>query len=239
MKGLFDIDSPFMTGLSRIADLFILNVIYLICCIPVFTIGAATTGLYYVTLKMVRNEDCYTIKSFFKSFKENFKQATVIWLIILAFIAVLVVDFRIIVGNADTMAGAFASVSRLIMVVMLVSAGIVLLLTTYVFPVLSRFDNTIKATMKNALLMSMRHLPFTLLIILINALPVVLILLFPQAMILFVISSALCAYGCSFIFNKIFSVYTKVVEVVPDDQFSIKPDEQSFLFKNESNDEES
>lgn len=238
MKNLFDIDSPLMTGLSRIADLFILNVLYLICCIPIFTIGASTTALYYVTLKMVRSEDCYTIKSFFKSFKENFKQATIIWLIVLAFGTIGIVDFRIILGNADMMAGSSATISRLVMIALLVATGIVLFLTVYVFPVLSRFENTIKNTMKNALLMSIRHLPFTLLIIVINVIPVLLIFVFPQAMILFVISSALCAYGCSFIFNKIFAVYTKVAEVTPDEQFSINEAEDSFLFKSEDNEEQ-
>ena len=60
-----------------------LNLLWLVCCIPVFTAGAATTAVYYVTLKLVRDEDDSTIKSFFRSFIQNFKQATAIWLSIL------------------------------------------------------------------------------------------------------------------------------------------------------------
>lgn len=83
MGRIFDMDSPVMRFLGRLADLMILNLVTLLCCLPVVTIGASLTAMHYVLLKMVRNEESYIVRSFFKSFKENFKQATVIWLIIL------------------------------------------------------------------------------------------------------------------------------------------------------------
>ena len=68
-------DNKFFTFMGRVADLCILNIICLICCIPIVTAGASITAMYYVTLKMVRNEEAYIVRSFFKSFKENIKQA--------------------------------------------------------------------------------------------------------------------------------------------------------------------
>ena len=95
MGRFFNMDSPLFSFLNRVADLIILNLLTLVCCIPIFTVGAAMTGLNYVCLKMVRNEEGYIVRGFFKSFKQNFKQATIIWLIILLAIIVLAGDFYI------------------------------------------------------------------------------------------------------------------------------------------------
>ena len=95
MGGLFDLDSPVMRFLSKMADLIILNLLAFVCCLPIFTIGASMTALHYVLLKIVRNEEGYVVRGFFKAFKSNFKQATVIWLILLAVLFVLLGDFMI------------------------------------------------------------------------------------------------------------------------------------------------
>ena len=92
---LFDIDSPAMRFLSRVADLMILNLLMTLSFIPILTAGAGFTGMHYVLLRMVRNEEGYIARGFWKSFKENFKQATVIWLLVLAFIGVFLGDWLI------------------------------------------------------------------------------------------------------------------------------------------------
>lgn len=91
----FNLDSPVMQALGKMADLMWLNILTLICCIPVVTAGASLTAMHYMALKIVRNEECYITKGFFKSFKENFKQATLIWLLMVIVIAVLTGDFII------------------------------------------------------------------------------------------------------------------------------------------------
>ena len=73
MGRFFNMDNKFFTVMGRIADLCILNIICLVCCIPIVTAGASITAMYYVTLKMVRNEEAYIVRSFFKSFKDVFK----------------------------------------------------------------------------------------------------------------------------------------------------------------------
>ena len=103
MDRLFNMDNKFFTVMGRVADLIMLNVVFLICCLPIVTIGASLTALHYVTLKMTRNEESYIIRSFFKSFKQNFKQATVINLIMLAVAAILYMDLRIVGNIGGTM----------------------------------------------------------------------------------------------------------------------------------------
>ena len=78
MGRFFNMDNKFFVFMGKIADLCMLNLLCIICCIPIVTAGASLTALYYVTMKMVRNEEAYIFRSFFRSFKQNFKQATVI-----------------------------------------------------------------------------------------------------------------------------------------------------------------
>ena len=83
LSGIFNYDNPVWRFIGKLCDVLILNVLWIICSIPLVTMGASTTAVYYVTLKLVRDEEGPIIRSFFKSFKENLKQATVIWLILL------------------------------------------------------------------------------------------------------------------------------------------------------------
>ena len=83
-SNLFNYDNPVWRFIGKFWDVLVVNLLWIICSIPIVTIGASTTAMYYVTLRLVRDEDGYTIRSFFKSFKDNFKQATAIWLIFLA-----------------------------------------------------------------------------------------------------------------------------------------------------------
>ena len=103
MDKLFNMDNKFFTVMGHVADLMILNIVFLICCLPVVTIGASLTALHYVTLKMARNEESYIVRSFFKSFKQNFRQATIINLIMLAVGAVLYVDLNIVTNMTGSM----------------------------------------------------------------------------------------------------------------------------------------
>ena len=93
LQGIFNYDNPVWRFIGKLGDLIILNILWIVCSIPVFTAGASATAVYYVTLKLVRDEDDSTIRSFFRSFKSNFKQATAIWLILLAAGIVLGFDF--------------------------------------------------------------------------------------------------------------------------------------------------
>ena len=118
----FDLDSSLMQGLNKVADLMFLNLLTLLCCVPVVTAGASFTALHYVALKIVRNEECYIARDFFKSFRRNLRQGTIIWLLMLFLALVLWGDF-IILRHADL---EFAGVLRTI----LTGIGIVMLFTS-------------------------------------------------------------------------------------------------------------
>ena len=206
MGRFFNMDNKFFTFMGRIADLCILNVICLVCCIPIVTAGASITAMYYVTLKMVRNEEAYIVRSFFKSFKENFKQATVINLIMIAAGVVLYLDLNV----AKNMPG---SAGQIFHVIFMAFAIIYYVLFLYVYPVLARFYNTIRNTIKNALFMAIRHLPYTAAMVLIGLCP--LLLLFVESyqvqstlFILFLVMGfGVIAYCNSFFLVKIFDHY--------------------------------
>ena len=199
-------DGRIMSFLAKLGDMFILNVLYLVCCIPVITIGAATTALYYNTLKMAENRESYVWREFLRTFKENFKQATIIWMIILVIGAVLVGDFLVMGGIGSQ---ALASVTAIVVIVV----GVFLILTAvYVFPVLARFDNSVLNIMKYALLMAIRHLPSTVVILAIHSVPLLLAFASLEAFIrgllpvlLFTVS--ILAYFESKLFSRIFSNY--------------------------------
>ncbi len=201
MGKMFSLDSPVMQFLSKMADLMILNLLTLALCIPVITGGAAITALNYMTMKIARGEESYIVKGYFKSFRENFRQATVIWLMELAVIALIVGDFFILRFTTIKFGG--------VLTVMVGIVAIICLLTVlYVYAVLSRFENTIKNTLKNSLLMSIMNLPRTILILLINLVSPLLLIFSTQFVpIWFALGISVPTYMCSLQFSKIFKKY--------------------------------
>lgn len=198
MGALFNLDNPVWNFMGKVADLVILNVLVIFCSIPIFTIGASWTAMYFVTIRMVRKEEGYVIKDFFRSFKENFKQATIIWLIILAVVAVFAGDIWIYNMIPE-------QIPQIIMLVVMVLGFLVLGTVVYVFPLLSRFDNTTKNTIKNAFLLSIVNIPYTLIFIILMAIPIILTIyvleLFP---IIIMIGVSLPAFLMSLMLVRIF-----------------------------------
>ena len=166
MGKVFALDSPLMNGLSKLADLIWLNILATICCIPIITIGASLTALHYVVLKMVKDEEGYITRSFFKSFKENFKQATFMWLMLLVVFILLVADFMIFRFSGIVFPG-WCQIALIAIAVLIMFA------TMHLFPLLSRYENSIRATYKNSLFMGILHLPKTILMMLCWIVPIV------------------------------------------------------------------
>lgn len=196
-----NINSPFFQFMNTLAEYILLNFLWLICCIPIVTIGASTTALYYVTMQTAREEHGYIARSFFRSFKENFKQSTIIWLIMFLIGATLTFNVSFWFTMKSTMGnilGALISVALLLYVFTLF----------YVFPLLARFNNTVKQTMKNALFISLQNLKQTLIITVVNILIVLVLYLLPISAVFFVLFGfAFFAYLNSFQFVKVFKCY--------------------------------
>ena len=208
MGRFFNLDSPFVAFMNRVADLMILNVLFVICCIPVITIGPAVTALYYVTLKMARNEESYIAKSYFKSFKQNFRQGLVMWLIDLLLIGIFVLDFSVLNGRITGVENPGTPMFTVVRVVLMVLAFLMLFAFSFTFPVLAKFDNTIKNTYRNAFLMSIRHFPTALVTTLLWGVVLLSGYLFPQVIIAhLLILFSLAAFISSFLFVKAFDNY--------------------------------
>ena len=225
----FNLDSPVMQALGKMADLMWLNILTLICCIPVVTVGASLTAMHYMALKIVRNEECYITKGFFKSFKENFRQATLIWLLMVVIIAVLAGDFIIMKYSGLT----FSKVLQIV----IIAVGVLFLFTAvFVFPVLAKFDNTVIRTIKNAFVMSILQFPKTLLMIVMYALPIVIGMLVPQAFpICFLFGLSAPAYVSALLYNKFFKKLEDqyIAATTPAEEEGAKEEDAERIFKDE------
>ena len=204
MNRFFSLDSPIMRALSIVADLVFLNLLWLVCCIPVVTIGASTTAMYTVALKLAKGDDGYVVRRFFKAFKQNFKQATIINLVVCVFAAIIAVDYYIYTHGGVVPA-------PMLILLMVVTLLLVIFLS-WVYPVLAQFDNTIKNTCKNAFAMSIVHLPFTVIITVMNLVCPVLFLFFTEMFVKWMIAWILLggsaiAYVNSFALNHCFKRY--------------------------------
>ncbi len=219
MRNLFNMDNPVFRFLSRLADLMILNIIFLIFSLPIVTIGASSTALYYVALKIAANEEGYIFRSFWKSFRENFRQATIIWLIVLGVFLVLGLDFTIM----NNMTGSLVTAFRV-----LIPAGAILFFffLLYVFPTLARFSNSIANTARNAFIMSIAHLPWTLLLTVITVGSALITFLNGYTIVYGVLfwimmGFAVIAYLNSKIFVKIFARYMPEETEVSDENWTL------------------
>ena len=148
----FSLENPIWKFIGNLADFFLLSCLWYLCCLPVVTAGAATTALYYVTLKMARGQEGQLIPAFFHSFKQNLKQATALWVGYLAVGILLVLDLVICLQTSSVFAGAIFFTS----VVLLACWA---LFITMLFPLVARCDNTIGALFKMGIAMALLGSP--------------------------------------------------------------------------------
>mgnify|MGYP001043368663 CR=1 FL=1 len=198
---MFKLDSPLVNFLNKVADIMILGILFMVACIPVITAGASFTAAYYMGFKMVKNEETYIIKGFLKAFKENFRQATIIWILVLLLAAVIMMDYRIILYSGIE----FVSWVRIAMVSVTLVAALGLV---FVFPLQARFQNTVKHTIKNAFLMALSHLPSAFVLILVYAVPYFILYLVPQIFpVVFLLGFGGIFYFKSFVLLRVFRKY--------------------------------
>ena len=164
MNRMFDPDSWFMQLLGRFSNLVILNFLFLFTCIPIFTIGASLTALYDVVLRMDTERETPTVSTYFRSFLENFKKSTPVWLLFLLISAASCANAVIFSGLGGIAGNALFVFSVIILINCILIAG-------YTFPLISQFENTIPNHLKNSLLLSVANLPRTLLVAAVNCFP--------------------------------------------------------------------
>lgn len=199
MNNLFNPENRFWSFMSKITDVFFIGILWFVFSIPVITIGAATTSLYQFTLKQADDEEGYVWKSFLRAFSKNFKQATALWLILLAAGIFLAVDIWACLQIR------IPGVVRIVCLGVLLCLSLVYVLAAlYVFPILSRFDLKVKTILSHSFIMAMGNLYVSVTILVIYVLFGVLSYHITS---LFPIFMALAAFFSSYFLRHVFSRY--------------------------------
>lgn len=175
MSGIFNYENKFMTALAKIGDSICLCVFWLICSLPIITLGASTTAFYYAFNKSIRQKRSYAWKEFFHAFKSNFKQSTQIWLLLLGLYILTIADCYILHSLGET-----AAFFKILMAIIIALIVLMTMWALYLFPYIARFENTTKAIRKNCGLIMIANMPWTILLFVIFAVTLVLFLAFPM-----------------------------------------------------------
>lgn len=213
MGKIFRWDSPFMQKIAMVGNLAILNVLWILCSVPVITAGAATAAMYQVVFAYLTNEEVAVLKPFFQAFAKNFKQATIVWLAILAVFALLLLDlwYMFLIGTPD-----------LVGILIIIVCILFLMVQSHLLPQVARFNTKIKPVFKNAALLTVLHMPSSLMMAVLNVLPIPIFILYPyqfmQWLPLWVfIWFSLVALANSRILLKIWSKHMEVEEKEPEE----------------------
>ena len=201
----FSYDSPFGQIFIKVAYGCCLNVMWFICCLPIFTIGASTTALYYTSFKIAKDEGSFITTMFFRSFKQNFKQATVIWLIMLAIGLLIGADFVLLSRLRATSAGSVAVMWTLLLAVVIAGTIVYAIVLAYIFPLLSICANTTPAMFKNAFLLGTHYLFVTILVFAIHYVMFFLVVNVFTPLIIF--GEGLCAVVTAPLLLRVFSPF--------------------------------
>lgn len=217
----FSYESRFSQLLMKLCYSCYLNVLWFICSLPIITIGASTTALYYTSLKIIRGEESYAGRLFFRSFKENFKQATQLWLILLGAGIFLGADGYILYHLRKISSGPIAVIWTLILALVIAAAVMYVIVLEYVFPLLASVENTNTAMLKNSFLIGTHYLFATILVFAVHfAMFFAVVAIFTP---LIVLGEGMCAMISAWILNALLIS----VSGSPDDYMDDNPEEGS------------
>ena len=197
----FSYESKFSQLLLKISYACMLNVLWFVCSLPIVTMGAATTALYYACLKLVREEDSHVVAQFFRSFRENFRQATGIWLILLGCGLFLGADGYILYHLRQTSEGTMAVIWTLALAVVIAAAIVLVIVLEYVFPLVASVSNTNRAMLKNAFLIGTHFLFATILVFAVHFAMFFVVVAWFTPLIIF--GEGLCALISAWLLNSI------------------------------------
>ena len=207
MGSLFSPDSGFARAVSRVCDLMVLNVLFLICCIPVVTAGGASAALYTVTLGMAEERDGAVVRTFFRALKGSFFRGLAFELIFAAAAALILLGLSEVSAEPETFSWVFNAVY-------LLAGAVLLLVMSWTWPLEAQFENPVGRTLKNALFLGLAHPLVSLAVIFLNLIPAALALF---ATYWFLAGSFVwCLFGfsgiaaiCSLLFSKVLRPYLK------------------------------
>ena len=194
-------DSPFGQIMMKMCYGCYLNLLWFVCCIPIVTAGASTTALYYTSLKIVRDENPSLGRAFFRAFRQNFKQSTVLWMILLA-IGVLLAGEGYVVYKLRAASTGMPAVIWTIILALLIAAGIVYaIVCLFVFPLVASVSNTNWAMLKNSFFIGTHYLFCTILVFAVHFVMFFLVVRIFTPLIIF--GEGLCALLSAYLMNNI------------------------------------
>lgn len=197
-------DSYIMRITNRLGELVLLNLCFVLCCLPIVTIGPASAALYAVCFRFGTKQEKNAVRSFFADFKQNLKQGMLLWLA-LTVLCLAVCWLMLLFLGASGIARYGLLPSLVLLLVCLIVAG-------YTFPLLSLFDNTCRGTLKNALILGISYLPRSVCVVMVNLAPVILLaadfMLFLRLSIFLVfLYFSAAAYVNTFLLRKVFAPF--------------------------------
>ena len=211
MKKLFDLENPVFQVISRLTDLTVLGLLCLACCVPVVTFGPAVTALFRAVYDLTLERGGGAVKTYFRAFRDNFRQALPLWLLTLLAGGATACNLFIF----SSLPGALGYLRVLFGIL----AVIGILMSGYLFPLTALFRNSTLETLKNALSLSLGYLPRSVLVAVVNALPFALLLLdtasfFYAGFLWIAVYFSAGAYLNSLLLRKVFAPF------LPEDAFA-------------------
>lgn len=197
MKNLFHFDGPLFQALNQITDMVILNVLCTLCCLPVVTAGASIAAAHKIAQGRLFKSETPIARSFFRAFKENFKQASIVWLVTMVIVAVAMLDMHLVTNFFE---GASANIMFGLLVVVIIIVASVL---SYLYPLIVRYQNTLRNHLYNAFMLALARLPLTILMLILNAIPLVLLFFLPEWFLKTVVFWIAIGFSCIILFNNI------------------------------------
>jgi len=193
------LDSKFYSILLFISNIFLLNIIWLVMCLPLITIFPATAAMFGVVRQWVVHKDVSIFAPFFRYFKENLKQSLlleVIWVFLAAF---LVIDYTIALKMGFS--------QSIILPILFVISFLFLLGSVFLFPTMVQFNTTTGKILKNTLLLAISYFPITLILCLVTVLIAFILYIFPLSILFIFSAGAYCSYFlCHFAFKRVTQV---------------------------------
>lgn len=199
MRGIFDYDGILFQAINKVINCVFLSFLWFVFSIPLITMGASTTALYYTVNKVLRHGRSHIWREFWSSFKGNFKQATLVWMIFIIVCCVLAGDcyFTYLLYKTEI-------VPIIVLIAFMIFTVIAIMWGIYLFPYIARFSNTVKHTLKNCMIMMLQNLLWSVLLMVIFAVSVAFFLASPLVLLVIPVC---CSFLQGLILERIFRRY--------------------------------
>lgn len=211
MGNLFGYDSKLMSALTKVMDTLLLGLLWFACSIPIITIGATSTAFYYAYHKAVRQRRGYAWQEFFQAFKNNFKQATKMWFLIMGLSLFIIADLIFLSMYMEVVPGA-----KILMGVLFVILALVTMWGLFIFPYQARFEDEAKAVLKNTAIIMAANYQWSLVILFVYGAAIMGIIFFP---ILGLLVPAVYMWIANRILEHIFKKYMDMEDVTKEKEF--------------------